>query len=394
MSEATRVDGGEVTMPRLSDSMEEGTIVRWLAADGDQVKIGDELVEIETDKATMPYAAESAGTLQILAPEGAPIAVGTPIARIGGTSAAPTTAPAVAGSTAVDAAAKRNGTGRVRASPLARRLAAAHGVDLQVLNGSGPQGRIVKRDIEQLLVRPAGPGTQAGAPGGKGTVERRPLSSVQATIARRMLQAKATMPEFTLSTEVDVEAAIALRKQLAAIGEERAPSLGDFVIRACALALREHPNVNASFRGEAIEIYERVNIGVAVAAPGALFVPTVRDADTKTLGQISREVAELAGRARAGRLAPADSDGATFTVSNLGMHGITHFTAVLNPPQAAILALGAAQQRAVVHDGALTARHRMEMTLSCDHRAIYGADGASFLASVRGNLEEPLRLLI
>lgn len=414
-----------VTMPRLSDSMEEGTIVRWLVADGEQVKVGDELVEIETDKATIAYEAEAAGTVQIIEQDGARLAVGAPIGQIGAASmqAADARTPASAGASASVATAqaghsaatqaargpslsqapvgtpgadaRSNGSGRVKASPLARRLAAAHGVDLHTVRGSGPQGRIVKRDIDGLLsqVRPLG-GPSTAAPGSRGQARRVPLTSVQATIARRMLEAKATMPEFTLSTEVDLDAAVALREQLRSLNSGPSPSLGDFVIRACALALREHPNVNASFRGEEIELYERVNIGVAVAAPGALYVPTVLDADTKPLSQIAAEVRELAARARSGQLAPADSDGATFTVSNLGMYGVTHFTAVLNPPQAAILAVGAAQQKAVVHDGALSARWRMEMTLSCDHRAIYGADGATFLRSVRTNLQEPLRLLL
>jgi pyruvate dehydrogenase E2 component (dihydrolipoamide acetyltransferase) len=405
----------EVPMPRLSDSMEQGTIVRWILADGEQVNVGDELVEIETDKATMAYEAEAEGILRILAQEGATVAVGTSIGQIGDGSDPPAAAPpnvsnaaSSAAGLAVPAASPTlgaptpngSGAGRVKASPVARRLAEALGVELAALSGSGPQGRIVKRDVETAASssatagsapakNPQGPGSDA-----KGTVERHPLSSTQATIARRMLESKATMPEFTVTTDVDVEAAVELRDQIRADGVERAPSLGDFVIRASALALREHPRVNGSFHNGELEIYSRVNIGIAVSAEGALFVPTLFDVDGKSLSAIAGEVRALAKRARAGLLTPAEVGGATFTVSNLGMYGVTHFTAVLNPPQAAILAVGSAEQRAVVHDGQIVARRRMTMTLSCDHRILYGADAAAFLASVRANLEHPMRLVV
>lgn len=389
----------DVTMPRLSDSMEEGTIVRWIVADGDQISAGEELVEIETDKATMAYEAEVSGILRILAQEGSTVAVGKPIGQIGDGSAAPAPEPTRAAPSATGparpvasptlAVGSSNGRDRVRASPVARRLAAARGVDLQTLSGSGPQGRIVKRDVESVAAAPAVPEGRYS-----GESNRQPLTATQSTIARRMVEAKATMPEFTVTTDIDMEAAVQLRGQAGALPERRAPSLGDFVIKACALALREHPRINASFADGAIELHPRINIGVAVAAEGSLLVPTVVDADSRSLREISEDVRRLAERGRAGQLTPAEMSGATFTVSNLGMYGVTQFTAVLNPPQAAILAVGTVEQRAVVHEGQLAARQRMTVTLTADHRVIYGADAAAFLASVREYLEQPLRLVI
>ena len=405
-----------ITMPRLSDSMVDGTIVAWLHADGDRVSAGDEIVEIETDKAVMPYQAEHSGPLRIVAAAGEVVAVGAVIGYIGeadtvapassaarsgaATAGAATAGAATAGAatTATQApaptvmlppppasqrAAGGAGNGRVKASPVARRLAAALGLDLHALTGSGPGGRIVKRDVQEL---------HAARGGG----ERQPFSPTQATIARRMVAAKQA-PEFTVTVRVDMEAAFALREQLRASGMEPLASIGDFVTRACALALRAHRRVNASFAGDAVTLHSRVNVGVAVAAAGegtSLLVPTLFDADAKPLSRIACETRELAELARAGRLTPAQMADATFTISNLGMYGVHQFTAVLNPPQAAILALGAAEPQAVVRDGAVEVRHVMQMTLTCDHRVIYGADAAAFLASVRDTLENPLKLLI
>jgi pyruvate dehydrogenase E2 component (dihydrolipoamide acetyltransferase) len=394
-----------ITMPRLSDSMVDGTIATWLRADGDEVAIGEEIVEIETDKAVMPYQAEYAGTLRIVALDGAVISVGAVIGYIGD---APAEAPAVASASPTQAvaanaaptappASKRaaggsaNGgsthgdstNGRVKASPVAKRLAASLGVDLTMVAGSGPGGRIVKRDVQ---------GATPAAPGG----ERQPLTATQVTIARRMVEARA-VPEFTVTVDVDMEAAVELRVQLKHAVVDPLPSLGDFVIKACAAALRDHPRVNSSYAEDAIELHSRVNIGVAVAGAGgtqSLLVPTLYDADGKSLRQIGEETRALAQRAREGRLTPAEMSNATFTVSNLGMYGVSHFTAVLNPPQAAILAVGVAEQRAVVRDGELVARHRMTITLTADHRVIYGADAAAFLASVRERLENPLKLVL
>jgi len=405
-----------VTMPRLSDSMEEGTIVRWLRAHGEEISAGDELVEIETDKATMAYEAEINGVLTITAVEGAVVRVGATIGHIGeveegaadatpadngnGASAPVPVLPGAAGPLAgshaaasPQAAAAADGGRRIKASPVARRLAQALGVAIESLTGTGPAGRIVKRDVEAAAK--AAPVAQAVTGTAKGEAEFRTLVGVQATIARRMAEAKSTMPEFALTSDVDMEAAVKLREQFAELGSgARPPSLGDFVIRACALALREHPWANSSYRDGGIERYSRVNIGVAVASPDALLVPTVFDADSKTLAQIAADVRGLAERGRAGRLTPPEMGGATFTVSNLGMFGITHFTAVLNPPQAAILAVGAVEQRVVPVDGAPGVRHRMTVTLTCDHRVLYGAQAAGFLASVRANLEQPLRLVL
>ncbi len=390
-----------VTMPRLSDSMVDGTIVSWLRAEGDEIKVGDEIVEIETDKAIMPYQAEDAGPLQIVAKEGDVISVGAVIGYIGepdstpaaSVSAAPHAQPQAASATTavLTAPAQANGSSpRIKASPVAKRLAAALGVDLTQLTGSGPDGRIVKRDVEG-----AGPAGPAPAPTtlAPGAVEHRPLTPTQATIARRMVEAKA-IPDFTVTMVVDMHKALALRSELKQTGAESVPSLGDFVIKACALALREHPQINASFGDGELLIFSQINIGVAVAAPGSLLVPTVFDADSKSLGQIAAQTRRLAQRGRNGELTPAEMTNATFTVSNLGMFGVSHFTAVLNPPQAAILAVGGVEQQLVLRDGEVLAGQRMSMTLTSDHRVIYGADAAAFLASVRDGLEAPLKLFI
>jgi pyruvate dehydrogenase E2 component (dihydrolipoamide acetyltransferase) len=337
-------------MPRLSESMEHGTIVHWSRADGEHVSIGDELVEIETDKATVVYEAEAAGILRILAHAGATVPIGEPIAHIGEHAA-------------ISAIEPPSSPGRSDAGP-------------------------------SLPVPDAALAPSIATSDAKGTVQREPLTPTQNIIARRMVESKATMPEFTVTTDVDVEAAVKLRDQIRAEGVERTPSLGDFVIRACALALREYPRANSSFQNGALEIYSRVNVGIAVSANGALFVPTIFDVDGKSLSTIATEVRSLAKRARAGQLTPTDVGGGTFTVSNLGMFDITHFTAMLNPPQAAILAVGSAEQRVVVHEGEIVARRRMTMTLTCDHRILYGADAAAFLSNVRANIENPERLVL
>jgi len=394
-------------MPRLSDSMVEGTIVAWLRDEGEEISVGDEIAEVETDKAIMPYQAEHAGTLRIVAQAGEVVAVGALIGYIGDpdpvtepaaelVGAAVTAAPAAVANSGTAAPAKLNGNTRPKVSPIARRLAAALGVDLAMLAGSGPGGRIVKRDVQGAVAQPVGEGAHARAPetADRGTVERQPLTTTQATIARRMVQAKTTAPEFTVTVTADVEDLIRLRAQFAEQEPERKLSPGDFVIKAVARALRLHPRVNAGYADGAAELFSRINIGVAVAAERSLLVPTIYDADAKSVGQIGDETRALAAQARAGRLTPADMANATFTVSNLGMYGVSHFTAVLNPPQAAILAVGAAEQQVVVHDGQFAARHRLALTLTADHRVIYGADAAAFLASVRDGLENPLKLVI
>ena len=363
--------------------MKEGTIIRWCKSDGDVISAGDELVEIETDKATVSYEAELAGLLRIVAAEGQALPVGAVIAEIGGSAQASRNAISPPSNGAARSA-------RAKASPVARRLAERLGVELSAIRGTGPSGRIVKRDVEAASDVDAPP----AAEGIKGEVRMHEANSVQSTIARRMTQAKATMPEFTLTTEVEMDEIVRLRAQLKDLGPGPDPSINDFVVKACALALRRHAKVNASYRDGGFEIYSRVNVGLAVAVPEALLVPTVFDADTKSLGQIASETRALAQRAREGTLTPPELAGGTFTISNLGMFGITHFTAVLNPPQAAILAVGSLEERVVLRDGVATGSCRMSMTLTCDHRILYGADAAAFLQDVRAGLEQPLRLAL
>jgi pyruvate dehydrogenase E2 component (dihydrolipoamide acetyltransferase) len=416
----------EVVMPRLSDSMEEGTVLTWLKQVGDEVAVGEALVEIETDKANMAYESDVAGTLsEILVGEGETVAIGTVIAKVGegdgagggeaqegegpgGRPAGPVAAgdpppPAVAkaSSGVVPPTTPPAGDGdRPKASPLARRLAKDKGLDLSQLQGSGPGGRIVKADVEKAGAAPAPSADQApagtsGAPEtAKGQVSYEDLSKTQQLIARRMAESKATAPHFYLRAEVDMSRAVEGRARLkAAAGEgEVVPSFNDMVVKACALALREHPRANGAYRDGRFELYSRVNVGVAVAAEDALVVPTVFDADRKGLRQIAEDSRALAQRVREGQITPPELSGATFTVSNLGMYGIVGFSAVINPPQAAILAVGAIEERPVVRDGEIVPAHLMQVDLACDHRILYGAPAAEFLARVKALLEEPLAL--
>jgi len=393
-------------MPRLSDSMQEGTIVRWLKQDGDVVSKGEPLAEVETDKATVTFDADADGTLRILAGEGQTVRIGGVIASIGDTSGplsrspAPAQAePAAQAPAAVGRSSEAgNGADRVRASPLARRIARESQIDLRGLTGSGPGGRIVKADVAQ----------QEPARGAKGVVTRLEPSRSQVQIAQRMAESKATMPDFTLHAEVAMEQAVELRTQLrkAARGGDRegsaapgggasaVPSYNDMVVRACALALREHPRANAAYRDGGFECYERVNVGIAVAAADGLIVPTLFDADRKSLLDIAREARTLAERVRSRQITPAELSGATFTVSNLGMYGIASFDAIINPPQAAILAVGEVREVPVVRDGQVVPGLRMSIALTCDHRILYGAPAAEFLARVRELLEQPVNLLL
>jgi len=440
----------DVAMPRLSDSMEEGTILKWLKSDGDEVKRGEELVEIETDKANMTYEADESGVLKIVAREGDTLAVGETIAQIGGGSAdgggaqqpqaaeepqeapaeKPQEAPAEGGgagapeeevervkqpvATEERPAPEREGegNGRVKASPIARRMAKELGVELASLRGSGPGGRIVKSDVEaaakdggaaeraeQAEEREERPVPQPVASGdgasGRGATTTEDLTRLQQTIARRMAESKATAPEFVITCEVDMQDAVDFRKQLkAASGDAPAPSFNDFVVKASALALKEFPRANGAYRDGKFELYSRINVGIAVAGQDALIVPTIFDADNKSLGQISRDARALAERVRAGKITPPELSSGTFSVSNLGMFGIKRFTAVINPPQAAILAVGEMTPRPVVRDGEITVRPVMELTLTCDHRILYGADAAQFLGRIRERLENPLSLAL
>lgn len=430
-----------VAMPRLSDSMEEGTIISWLKANGDLVAVGDPLVEVETDKAVMTYEAEAAGVLRQLAAEGDSVVLGGPLAELlpEGSPVDDAPAPAPAAPAAADPAAattngastdssraggdissgaatsaadaKTNGSGRIAASPVARRLARLHDIDLAALAGTGPRGRVVKRDVEAAAgaapkpapqVEPTAavqassphqPVTSAGT--AKGETELLELTRIQATVARRMSESRATVPDISVEIDVDADALVELRATLRErMPDTRIPSYNDFVVKACALALREHPTVNGAYRDGHLEHYSRVNVGVAVATDDALLVPVIDDADVKSVGAISRETRDLAGRARAGTITAPDLSGGTFTVSNLGMFGVARFSAVINMPQSAILAVGALRREPVVRGDDVRPGHVMSLTLCADHRAIYGADAARFLADVRVALEEPLRLLI
>jgi pyruvate dehydrogenase E2 component (dihydrolipoamide acetyltransferase) len=426
----------DVVMPRLSDSMEEGTILRWLKADGDVVRRGDELAEIETDKATMTYEAEADGVLHRVAQEGDTLAVGAVIATLGEAAAegaaaarpegraeeaAPVAAEearreaatAAAGPSAAEerpSAAPTNGTpaddGEVRASPLARRIARERGIELGTVRGSGPGGRIVKADVEGAgsepsAAPPAPPPrpprpprpepTLAETGTAKGDVHVEELTRTQQVVARRMAESKATVPDFSITTEVDMRRCVDLREQLRAVADP-APSYNDLVVKAAALALRESPRANGAYRDGRFELYSRVNVGVAVAGQDSLVVPTVFDADRKSLTDIAREARRLAERVRAGAITPPEVSGGTFTVSNLGMYGVTEFSAVINPPQAGILAVGALREVPAVRGGAIVPGHAMTLTLVCDHRILYGADAAEFLARIRALLERPLEL--
>jgi pyruvate dehydrogenase E2 component (dihydrolipoamide acetyltransferase) len=425
----------DVVMPRLSDSMEEGTVLRWLKGVGDQVSVGDELVEIETDKANMVYESDLDGTIvEVLAQEGDTLEVGEPIARVGDASEVvtgngdggaprekatpapePTPPPEAPAPTATAApspdVAAPAGDGRIKASPIAKRIAADRGLDLHGLSGSGPGGRIVKADVERALdsgaaapaaapvAAPAGPtpGVSEKPETAKGQVEVVELTKLQQTVARRMAESKATAPHFYLQAEIDMTSAVEGRARLKASAKEGevVPTFNDMVVKACALALREFPRANGAYRDGRIELYSRINIGVAVAAQDALVVPTVFDADQKGLRRIATESRTLASRVRDGQITPPELSGGTFTVSNLGMYGISNFHAVINTPQAGILAVGEVKAKPVVSEsGEIEARQLMGVTLACDHRILYGADGAEFLARVRGLLEEPLGLAL
>ena len=441
----------DIVMPRLSDSMEEGTVLTWMKAVGDEVALGEELVEIETDKANMVFESDAAGTLiEIVAGEGDTLPIGEVIARVGDPSEAtgggegasgdggqapserPRSAADVPSEPPAPAAEDRGGRGRhraatevpaasptqqsqasgspaagtdgrVKASPLARRIAKQRGVDLHSLQGSGPGGRIIKADVENAPPAGAAAAVPAASPvvpstpeTAKGAVEIIELSKLQQTVSRRMAESKATAPHFYLQANIDMSAAWDARARIKAAAAEGAviPSFNDMVVKACAIALREFPRANGAYRDGKWELYQRVNVGIAVAARDALVVPTVFDADLKGLTQIATESRALAAKVRDGSITPPELSGGTFTVSNLGMYGVSNFHAVINQPQAAILAVGAITETPVVRDGEITTARLMGVTLACDHRILYGADGAEFLGRVRTLLEEPLGLAL
>jgi pyruvate dehydrogenase E2 component (dihydrolipoamide acetyltransferase) len=452
----------DVTMPRLSDSMEEGTVLKWLVEKGGDVKRGEPLVEIETDKANMTYDADTDGVLvEVVAQEGDTLAIGEVIARIGDAGevtgdgkpsaedeeqaepeepeaerpeaegerereAQEEKAAAVAeadpeaeaeahAATRETKPERGDGDGRVKASPVARRMARELGVELAQIEGSGPGGRIVKADVQAAAgdgakaepaeapaeAPEARPAAEEPAPeptreeaGPKGRAELHELTRLQQTISRRMAESKATAPDFSISLTVDMTKAVELRARLKEVADP-APSFNDMVVKAAATALREHPRVNGAYRDGKFELYENVNIGVAVAAEDALVVPTVFNADTKSLGQIARDARAAATKVRDKTITPPELSGGTFTVSNLGMFGIEFFTAIINPPQASILTVGKLEKRpAVDENGRIVARDQLTLSLVCDHRILYGADGAKFLAQVKELLEQPLSLAL
>ncbi|MGK2963530.1 MAG: dihydrolipoamide acetyltransferase family protein [Gemmatimonadaceae bacterium] len=460
----------KVVMEALSPTMEEGRLVKWLKNEGDAVKSGDVLAEVETDKAIMELVARGDGVIRkLLASEGDSSAVGTLLAVIAGTDedieaiiagaapakpagtaektetteeqageaapvpdkpeesqgeasappeekvakapAAPAQPPlpprgagfgATPSAAAATAPAKDGaGEGRQRSSPLARRLASERGVELSQIRGSGPGGRIIRRDIEDAAkagARPAAAKEAAKAPprfiSREGDFQDIQLTQIRKTIARRLTESIGPIPTFYLTAEWDAERASDMRAQLKELGDEYKISFNDIVIKAVAQALSDHPDVNAHWMGDRIRHFNRVHVAMAVATDAGLITPVIFDADRKPIGQIASEAKELAGLARARKLTPEQYTGSTFSVSNLGMFGIEHFTAIINPPEAGILAVGGVEPKAVVVDGQVVVRQRMRVTMSCDHRVVDGAVGAKFLLSVKRYFENPLLLVI
>jgi pyruvate dehydrogenase E2 component (dihydrolipoamide acetyltransferase) len=388
----------DVVMPQLSDQMEQGTIISWLIEDGEPVSKGDELLEIETDKATVTYEAEDEGVLEIVAGEGETVAVGAVIARLGGggESQQPSEEPQKSrGDSHRPEPVESNGSAP-SPTPLAKRAAAVHEIDLAGVSGTGPRGRITKGDVlaaagveEEREHAPEPEPEPAPAPAQSNGVVREP-TRLQQIVARRMTEA-AAVPHFQVATEVVMDEALDLRAKLkAAAGDKPAPSVNDLIVKACALALRDHPLVNGSYTDKGFELHEHIHMGIAVATDQGLLVATLPDTDTKSLTQIAVESRELAEAARSGKATPSQLSGATFTVSNLGMFGMTQITAVINPPQAAILGVGATRATlARGENGEIVDRSLLTLNLSCDHRILNGADGSRFLADVRDLLQQP-----
>src|SRR5215213_1409685 len=440
----------KVIMPKLSPTMEEGQISRWLKKEGDKVSMGEPLAEIDTDKATMEMQALSNGVLRkILVNEGQSAPLGQLIAVIGEAdediaallSQAPATkaeaAPAAKAEAALPKPAEpapaapaqespppqaqaaaagagsasngRNqaGTGRMIVSPLAARMAAESGLDLRSVQGSGPGGRIIKKDIEAALTQPkAAPETQRypraveakpfqQAPVvGASAYRDEPASEIRKTIAKRLVTSLGPVPHFFLTSEIEMDRAAEMRRGINALDPDLKISINDVIIKVAAAALMQHPEVNASFQEKFVRYYEHADIGVAVAIEEGLITPVVRAADQKSLSEIAAEVRELAERARSRKLKPEEYTGASFSISNLGMFGIDEFTAVINPPEGAILAVGAMSPKPVVRDNEIVIRQMMRVTMSCDHRVIDGATGAKFLQTFKKILENPLYLVV
>ncbi|MGZ8523439.1 MAG: pyruvate dehydrogenase complex dihydrolipoamide acetyltransferase [Chitinophagaceae bacterium] len=411
-----------VLMPRLSDTMTEGVIAGWLKNVGDTVKKGEVLAEIETDKATMELESYKNGKLLYQgAKKGEKIAVNDLLCIIGeegkvDVNAIVAAAKGGTGDTGGKVQEAENKpvvtdqqqatsnqqpateNGRIKASPLAKKLAAEKGIDISKVSGSGDAGRIVKSDIDNYkpaaqtggeAPRPAAP----SVPAGQVSFDEVPVSQMRKVIAKRLAESKFTSPHFYLTMAIDMDAAVASRAKLNEVSKVKI-SFNDLVLKACAVALKQHPKVNSSWLGDKIRINHHVNIGVAVAVEEGLLVPVVRFADTKSLSQIAVEVKDFAQKAKDKKLQPADWEGNTFTISNLGMFGIDEFTAIINPPDACILAIGGISQVPVVKDGAVVPGNVMKVTLSCDHRVVDGATGSAFLQTLKSLLEEPLRMLV
>jgi pyruvate dehydrogenase E2 component (dihydrolipoamide acetyltransferase) len=433
----------QVVMPKLSPTMEEGQVARWLKKEGDKVSMGEPLAEIDTDKATMEMQALSAGVLRkVLIHEGESAPLGQPIAIIGepdedisellktATAAAPAKeavatpakppesdkAPAIEKPTAEPAPTskpepstdgRRPPGGRMLVSPIAARMAAEAGVDLNSVQGSGPAGRIIKRDVEEAMKAPkpgagtgaklrplAMPRAQPGAVYGPSAYRDEPMSEMRRTIARRLVTSLGPIPHFFLTTEIEMDRAADMRQQINTLYPDAKVSINDVIIKVAAVALIQHPQVNASFQDKTVRYYEHADIGVAVATENGLITPVIRAADVKSLIDIASEVRELASRARERKLKPEEYMGATFSISNLGMFGIDEFTAVINPPEAAILAIGAMVEKPVARNGEIEIHKTMRVTMSCDHRVVDGAVGAQFLQTFKQILENPLYLFL
>ncbi len=410
-----------ITMPKLGFDMQEGVLVRWVKTEGEPIQKGEVLAEIETDKATVEVESSTAGVVrQLLVHAGDVVPVGAPIAIIGGAEekiergAAPVSAPTAPGVTAAPAVSAALPTapapapapqplsppaaGRVKASPLAKKLAREKNIDLTGLQGSGPGGRIVRRDIEAAVSRqspaaglPASPEYPAIQP----SDQMMAMSKLRQIIARRMSEAKQTVPHFYVTHEYKLDALLALRQQINEyLPEEEKLSVNDFLVKAAALALRQFPSLNASFAGDRVIHHGAVNIGVAVAVENGLLTVVCRDADQKPLRQIAAEVRRMAAAARQGKVKSEDIEGSTFSISNLGMFDVENFAAIINPPEAAILAVGSARQVPVVEDGEIQISWRMKVTLSVDHRVSDGAEAAQFLQALAAFLETPIRMLV
>lgn len=415
-----------VRMPKMSDTMTEGTIVAWHKKTGDQVKSGDLLAEVATDKATMELESYEDGTLLYIGvKEGDAVPVDAIIAIIGekGTNyepllkarksaqkTAPDKEPVAEAAMAIPAsgmvtsssvhASSSDASGRIKASPLAKKMAREKGIDIRQLTGTGENGRIVKRDVEEFKAVPVAVKTESkatvplfAAPVGQESFNEVPISQMRKTIARRLAESKFTAPHFYLTMEIDMDKAVQARASMNEISPVKI-SFNDMVIKATAAALRKHPAVNASWLGDKIRYNHHIHIGMAVAVEEGLLVPVIRFADNKPLSQIAAEAKDLGGKAKSKKLQPKEMEGNTFTISNLGMFGIEDFTAIINPPDACILAVGGIKQTPVVKNGQIVPGNIMKVTLSCDHRVVDGAVGSSFLQTLKGLLEDPVRILI